>query len=713
MLVVAALGLPINDLFRYALLLVAAVIIFAGAISPRPRAWLGAFAVVMIVVLAKTLFPAPRIEEGHNVFIVDGRGGVLERELPTEVFSFMQAAFDAQYPPERRCDRKLSGCWRALGFPDRAYAFSADGIFDRATFSRRVSGIDFEDATWHRLGFVNELKYNWNGSQSDVDRASRLRGAEAFRHPWQALFHQWRLTMPWFAVYRFAPDFVGSRLCWTGDVLWEEAPEKFTTIRHLTMECRAIETLDIGARVFGVAIAKDAPLAMHLKPTATIWLRQMLGPVLALIGACGVLGFLVRARARALVLPFALVGAGLVVVLLNDASFIGGWRPFDSGDDGLFYEGTGRKIVQHLLAGDFSSALRGEESVYYYGGPGLRYFRALERLIFGDSFLGYLSLVLALPAIVYGVFRRFLPPRWSIGMIIVFVAIPIGGLFGTSYFLYAKWAARGFADPAAAVCFLAGLLVLIGRFSNGPDARFAPALASGFMFYLALFLRPNLAPMAGVLLGGASVAALWQAQYRRLAGLCIGFFPVLSMALHNWYFGGVFVLFSSNATIAEALPMPPSAYLAALGELAHFDFSGGNFVRGVLQLGRWLAGPSELLVMVPVHALAIAIAVRVAVWGRGYDPWLRLTAWAALAGHPVAFFYLSYPRYYYPTWFLTLVVCAAYMRIEGLDLIRRWCPAMTDWLGRRTTTAALSRGLDRCTQFAETSRPAAKINAAV
>ena len=74
--------------------------------------------------------------------------------------------------------------------------------------------------------------------------------------------------------------------------------------------------------------------------------------------------------------------------------------------------------------------------------------------------------------------------------------------------------------------------------------------------------------------------------------------------------------------------------------------------------------------MVPAHALAIAIALRVAMWGRGYVPWLRLTAWAALAGHPVAFFCLSYPRYRFVTWFLTLVVFAVWLQIEGLDLLR-------------------------------------------
>ena len=691
----AALGLPINDLFRYALLLVAAVAIFAGAISPSPKAWLAAFAVVMLAVFGKALFPAPRIDEGHNVFIVDLLGGALEQELPTEAFALMQAAFDAQYPLERRCDRNAAGCWRAQGFPDRAYAFSADGIYDRPAYSRRVTDIDFEDATWQRLGFVNENRYNWNATQSDLDRASRLRGADVFRHPWQAVFHQWRLTMPWFVMYRFPADFIGSRLCWTGDALWEGPAEKFTAQPHAKMKCRTIEAADVGRRIFGVAIAPDAPLAMRLQPTAMIQMRQLIEPMLALIGTLAVLGFLLRWRSYRPVLPFALVATALVVVLLNDASFIGGWRPHEGGDDGLFYEGAGRKIAQYLLAGDFTSALHGEESVFYYGGPGLRYLRALERFIFGDTNLGYLSLMLTLPALVYGVFRRFLPPDWALGMIIIFVAIPIGALFGTSFFLYTKWAARGFADPAAAAFLLAGLLLLMGRTPSGPDARVAPALGAGLLFFLALFVRPNLAPIAGVLLGGAGIAALWQGQYRRLAGICLGFLPVLSMALHNWYFGGAFVLFSSNATIAEALAMPPSAYIAALGELLRLDFSGGYFARGSVQLALWLAGPSELFVMIPVHVLAIAITLRVAVCGRVYDPWLRLTAWAALAGHPVAFFYLAFSRYHYLTWFLTLVVCAVWLRKEGLDLLRRYFPRSMDWFAGRLVTRALTRGLNK------------------
>ena len=103
-LVVAALGLPVNDLFRYGLLVIAAVVVVAGTISRRRMQWIGVLAAVVLCVLARVGLEAPRIEEGHNVFLVDDAGGVLETSLPSAAFRFMAAEFDAKYPPARRCD---------------------------------------------------------------------------------------------------------------------------------------------------------------------------------------------------------------------------------------------------------------------------------------------------------------------------------------------------------------------------------------------------------------------------------------------------------------------------------------------------------------------------------------------------------------------------------------------------------------------------------
>jgi hypothetical protein len=721
-LVVAALGLPINDLFRYALLVISAVLVVVGPISMHTRSWLGAVAAVALCVLGHVWLAAPQIEEGHNVFIVDGAGGTLEASLPPGAFRLMAAEFDAKYPPARRCDPSAYGCWRGQGFPDRPFAFSADGIYQQPAYSRRVSDIDFSDPLRLRLGFTNEQRYNWNSLVSDLERSSRDRRSFAF-------LHRWRLEMPWFVMYRFPADFVGSDLCWRGEVLWEGTGERFEPITHASMQCRPLTAEDVGRRIFGVAIKQD--LAMRLQPTATVRLRQLLAPALALVGTAAVVALLaggaLRARRwRRAVLAFALIAITLAVAFIDDATFIGGLRPFESGDDGLVYDGFARTMLQRLVTGDIAGALEGGEKVFYFT-PGLRYLRVVEHLVFGETYLGYLSLVLLLPFLVFALFRRFLPLRWALASVVIFAAIPVGVLFGSSLVQYAKWAARGFADPAAYIFFLGGLVLLVGtrpepgssarragerserparqllkvrapdtRPEPGSSARdrFGTALAAGLLFALALFMRPNIAPAAGILLAGAGLAALWQRQYRRVVGLCVGFLPVLGMALHNWVYGGVFALFTSTATHNTTLVMPPAAYLAALSELARLNLAGDHVARAIQHIGGWLAGPSESVVMAPLHAAAIAVLVRIAVWGN-VDPWLRLTACATLVQHCVGIFYATAGRYYYLTWLLTLLVVAVWINGEGMNLVRRRFPGFSERAARHPASVALAHGLDR------------------
>ncbi len=584
------------------------------------------------------------------------------------------------------------GCWRAQGFPDRPFAFSADGIFDHPEFSRRVTGVDFADPVWLRLGFINELRYNWNSNVSDVDRASRD------RRFW-VLVHRWKLEMPWFVMYRFPAQFAGSALCWRGDVLWEGAGGGFQAINHRSMACQTLTADDTGRRIFGVAIRQDPPLAMTLEPTMKIRLWRLVEPALALIACAAVLGLLVRVRLARTIVPFTFIALALVVAFFTEANFIGGVRPFDSGDDGLVYDGYARAMLQHVLAGDIVGALEGGEKVFYFT-PGTRYLRAAEHVIFGESYLGYLSLMLALPILVFVLFRRFLPLRWALALGLIFAGIPIGVLFGSSLVLYIKWAARGFGDPAAYALFLTGCIALLGRADSGPRDRFASALGAGLAFASALFVRPNLAPAAGILLGGAGLAALWQHQFRRVIGLCLGFLPVLGMALHNWVYGGVLVLFTS--TTGLAMSMPPSAYLAALAELLRFDFAGEQLARAIRQIGAWLAGPSESVVMAPLNLAALVVLVRVALW-RSADPWLRLIALATLVQHFVGTFFLMYSRYHYLTWLLTLLVVAVWAHREGLELLQRRFPAFSKRVAGHRLSAALARGLARMARTMEES----------
>ncbi len=662
-LCIVAIGLPINNISDYALLVILAIVICSGDVRTWGRAWVAAVAIAAIAVLGQALLSPPRIQEGHNVFLPSP---ALERGLTQDVYRRLAAAFDAQYPAGKRCKPEEFGCWQNDGRPDSPFAFSADGIWRAPQYSRSVSALDFANPVWLRVGFVNELRYNWTGD-TDVRRAQRDR---RFWMGWD----RWHFTMPWFEVISLPAAYVGGELCWRGEVMWEGEDQHFTPLAG--DNCRTIGRADVGKRIVGVGIKPDT-LAMHLTPPWSVRLQNFARGILLLAAVAALMGVLVRVRTSRMLVPLIIVGLSALVIAVDDASFLGGLRPFDGGDDGLFYDGVGRLILQKFLAGDFYGALEGGEKVFYYGGPGLRYFRALEHVVFGESYLGYLSLILLFPFLAYALFRRFLPERWSLTLILFFVAIPVGTLFGTSFVQYEQWASRGFADPAAYILSVAGILLIVPSRSD-VNRNFRRAFFGALLLALGIFMKPIVAPAAAVLLGGAGIAALYWRQWMRLAGLCIGFLPVFSMAAHNWVYGHVFVLFSANAEHSAVLVMPPSAYAAAAHELATLALNGEHLRRLLLQIGQWLSGPAESYATIPLNAAGVVILIYVVVRGRQFDPWLRLIGAATLAQHIVALFYTAaIARYHFLAWFLTMLVAAVWFHRVGIDWSKRHFPALS------------------------------------
>ena len=662
-LVVVAIGLPINDLTDYAILLVASVAVFVGTMKSMPSRWLAAVALVIAVAAGHILLPAPRIDEGHNVFL-PGPNAAKASGLPRAVFDYVDRQFAEQYPPEKRCDDPSRGCWRAeRSAAQDGFGLSSDGIFDHGAYSRRVTGIHFSDPVHARLGIVNESIYAWSPNASDIERFTRDKHS-------LNLFDRYHLTFPLYIMYRFPAAFVGSTLCWRGDVLWEGADERFEALSHADMACRRIGEADVGRRIYAVAIKLDRPLAMTLKPNWTVRLRDWFATALTLAGVLGLLGLLVRVEPRRLVWPALLLGLSLLVVAVIDINFIGGYRPLDGGDDGLTYEGYARNIVRALLAGDLMNAWRGSEPVYYFT-PGFRYLRALEHVVFGETYLGYLSLILALPFLVHALFRRFLSSRWATWATIGFVATPFGALFGSAFLYYVKWAARGFADSCGHILLLAGIVALIPRAEEVDDPPVAPALAGALLLSLASFVRPNVVLAAGVMIVGAALFALRQRHVARAAAILAGFATLIVSLLHNWVFARSTVLFSDNVSQPQTLVMPPSRFFEAADDILHLDLASDRVVAAIKKLAWWLSGPGNFYVMIPLNAAAVAMLVRVGFFGSRFDPWLRLIALATLLEHGTGVTYADWDRYHLVTWLLTALVAIVWLREEGLPWIRK------------------------------------------
>ncbi len=685
-LIIGVLGLPINDLLAYGLLLAAVLLIFTGSLSTKPRRWIAAAALSAAIITAHLSWPSPRIDEGHNVFF-PGPELAETSGLPHDVLAVLTAQFDAEYPPEKRCSEPGRGCWR----PERTgqadgFAFSADAVFDRSAYSRRVTGIDFSDPAYLRLGFINDYIYGWPDDESDVKRFERDRKS-------LNLFDRYRVTFPLFVMYRFPAEFTGSALCWRGTVLWEGSDEHFEILDAPARQCRRIASADVGRRIFGISIRRSIRLGMTLDANQTILFRRIVTFGLTLAGVIGTIFLLVRVDFRRLVLPAILIGSALLVTMFVDAQFIGGFRPLDSGDDGIAYEGYGRAIIKELLAGNMAAAVRGVESVYYFT-PGLRYVRALELVLFGDTFLLYLSMILLFPILVFALHRRFLPARWAVVLVLGFVATPIGALFGSSLFQYVVWASRGFSDPLAFILLVCGLLLAIPPRTGDGLLGWSRVFAAGIMLAAAVFCRPNLVLASGVFVIGAGAIWMSRRQWTSAAALGAGFAALALSPLHNYVFGNALVLFSDNVNQPTTLLMSPLDYARSLIELAQFDFAGPHVKAAVVQLGRWLSGPQEWLIMVPVHACAVAILAWVAIFGVRHERWLRLVALATLLQHGIGVCYVNFARYNLGTWLLTLMVVAVWLEHEALGRFCRGFPGVCEAWGRNTAVRRLGRMID-------------------
>jgi len=282
------------------------------------------------------------------------------------------------------------------------------------------------------------------------------------------------------------------------------------------------------------------------------------------------------------------------------------------------------------------------------------------------------------PFIVLALFRRFLPQRWALVMLLAFVATPVGALFGSSLFYYASWAARGFADPLAFILLIAGLVLIIPKAAEVDNPRALTALFGAALLAAAIFCRPNLVLAGGMTFICAMVLALKQRRFDRVAALAGGFATLAVSPLHNYVFGHSTVPFSDNVYDPRTMLMPPLDYFRAVGEILRLDFTGPHIIRALQQLHRWLSGPTELLALVPLHAAAVATLVRVGLFGSRFDPWLRVVALATLLQHGIGICYANSVRYHLGTWLLTALVATVWLRVEGLPLFDRVWPGLRD-----------------------------------
>ena len=517
------IGVPVIETWNFFLLSIAWLWLIFGTLKENGNIVIVTLVAISILVV-KSFIVQANIEEGHNAFIVINPGEVLEKQLPKEVFNSWKGRFDQVYKPNP--ESKLTHTWELSHTPIELYVKSSDALFNKAKYSRKVNSIYFTDLWEFRGGFSNDVEYNfWDG---DMDRRE----------------------LPFFVMYELTESSVGSSILWTGSVFWEDKNTGFEEIIHDRISGREIKYSDVGMKVYALFIPKQDNIYFKFKPSFSLIIFSIIDLLLSFFGVLFVLYSLVRIRwgnlmrasgvfILAYLISVALLSAYSGKIVEND------YAPHGGGDDGLIFEHWGRSMAADVANGDFVKAMSGYEDVYWFT-PGTRYFRMVEKLIYGETNFGYMFILSLLPILLFYLIKHLTSARWAIIAIVVYMAIPIGSF---SYLQYvANGAKLGYGEAIGGFCYFLGVLLALKTQPRwgGVNPSLSLVWLSGVALAASMFVRPNFS-IAVIWLGLAyAYASFVDGHYKKLVAFSIGLSIALWMPFHNWYYGGEFYLISSS-----------------------------------------------------------------------------------------------------------------------------------------------------------------------
>lgn len=625
-LVAICLGLPINRIDSLLIFLASSIAFSFSRFHYDGKRVLGAFLLSGLTIAVSLVWPAFEIEEGHNIFLPAPKGQILQDQLPPDIYQWMNNQFQSAYPSENHCFGKTNeaanNCWKTQPGPDRLYAQSADGFWQDTAFSRIVSHIDFNDLGSFRGGFVNDLKYNWYDQKSDVTRDN----------------------MPYWVMYRFSENAVGKDLCWRGHLAWIKPQEPVDFIYHADKACKSVTP---GLVVYGSDIVPETSLSMTFFKTTFQSLLIVFQGILVFTIATLLIKEL---KVNSFLLCLGFVCVSLTIISTTSPILLSELPIFAGGMDGRTHDGFSRLMLEALKAGNLSDVFQGGSSVFYYM-PGMRYLRLIDHVVFGESLYLGLIIVLVLPYIFYRLFRLIIPPVWCVPIFTLFYLTLILRSLGLSYGRYIENYLAGFPGTLAYGFFVAALVLggLLYQQKKEAKPNLLTPLVLGFCLFISVFLRPNLAPGAGVFLLGLCGLFIRTANLKSIWVLSLGFAPILFVPFHNWFYGGVFVPFTSAATASVNLHAPPSLWMNALMG----DDEAGQTI--LTQLSLWSKG------FHPLHLGLFACVIGGIFYSRIHS-YVRLIALIALAQHSVLLVFTAHSRYAWLAWLLSAFVSLAFLR---------------------------------------------------
>ena len=667
------IGLPINEVFNFIILLFALPIIFFSKINLNKK-YLNYLTIsIFAIFLFNMLIPSLKIQEGHNIVIInENSDNYYKTILPKKVFEYLNDNFK-YYQNGSSCKKENNYCWKYFN-PYRSeissvgeskFAKSSDWSIQKPKYSRIVSSINFSNLKEARIGTINNLNYNF-----------------AFPNKFDLV----RENIPFFIMYELPAQIVGSSLCWKGNIFWEESEIKFKKIFHQSLECKIINNSDIGKNIYAASLGYNESiyrlnelytdeyvsldgenlkkflnkneLILILKKSTFYIILDLLKNINKVLIILLIFILFFKNIFYKYLISFSYLSFFYLLINFVNPDLIRGFTIYTGGNDGLVYMSYANKMFSSLVNFNFYEFFQGGENVFYFM-PGLRYFFTITKIFFGDTNFGYVFIGYFYPIVIFLILRSFLDLRFSIIIsFLIFITRVFEG-YALSTYNFLEHINSGDSEPLGIFFLLLGLLIFI-RFVHD-DKKIKKNSINLFYFGICLFfstfIRPNYFPTTfSIFFIMLFYLYFKNYKFKFYFFTLAGYSFLILIPFHNYFYGNSLVLFTSVLNEGHNTLAPLKIWINAFADLMTLNFDNYflNHPQIFNQLNRWIQ-PQE------IHYIVSFIIIFVVLFSKN-EFFIKSICIMALSQHSVCLIFMPDNRYAYLAWILTFFINLYFMK---------------------------------------------------
>jgi hypothetical protein len=526
------------------------------------------FSLILIITLVNFFVPKFFFNEFHQVFLNKKDIETISKLLPRSITNDIENDYKNIFEINKAIK---SSYWTENefitgNFINKSYAYSSDSFFHSNNFTRINNKIDFESREELRIGQINSGIYNL---------------------PFDKNF---RRALPYYVLFEIDDTAINSKICSNKNIYYAITDtrlnlesikdQKFN--KTAEKNCITLSNKKKFYYVIGYSINLKDNLEIQTQYNLKIYFFKFLKYLNTFI-IIGLLYLNFQSKNNYLDYFIYVISSASTIILtfIRDPNLLIGLRYFRGGADGLQHYSHGKDILENISNNNFLMALKGGEDVFYFM-PGLRYFSALNNLLFGETTYGYLILTAFLPYLFYKIFLKLTNTKLSIFIFISFIFLPIFENMGFGYFNYVWQFARHHAETLSILFIVYSLYLLISLDNEVKNQK--PIYLIGILLSLSVFLRPNFFPTSLILLFCSLYFLINKKDYFNIINVLLGYSLIFLSFMHNIYFGNS-MFFFTNSSVNFKLNL--QSLTDAVLSFMTLDLKNENYLILKSQLSNW------------------------------------------------------------------------------------------------------------------------------